>query len=83
MSAESNAYSAAQSFSWWQGNTEMTEVEAQLRDAAAIRDAAEELLAHRVLAARDAGMSWNQLGNLLGLSRQGVAKRYGNSGQLF
>lgn len=82
MSAESNAYSTAASFRWWQGNPDMSESEAGILDAAAIRDAADELLAQRVMQARDAGMSWTKVGELLGITRQAATKRYAKVGQL-
>lgn len=74
--------SAASSFRWWQGNPDMTEEEAALRDAAALRAAADELIEVRVQNARYAGMSWSKIGDALGLSKQGAAKRYGKLGQL-
>lgn len=82
MSAESNAYSAVESFRWWQGNPDMSEDEALILDAAAIRDAADELLGQRVMQARDAGMSWSKVGELLGITRQAATKRYSKVGQL-
>lgn len=56
--------------------------EALILDAAAIRDAADELLAQRVIQARDAGMSWTKVGELLGITRQAATKRYAKVGQL-
>lgn len=82
MSAETNAYSAADAFRWWQGNPDMSQDEALILDAAAIRDAADELLAQRVIQARDAGMSWTKVGELLGITRQAATKRYAKVGQL-
>lgn len=82
MSAETNAYSTAESFHWWQGNPAVSGDEALILDAAAIRDAADELLAQRVIQARDAGMSWTKVGELLGITRQAATKRYAKVGQL-
>lgn len=82
MSAESNAYSAAEAFRWWQGDPEKTIDETLILDAAAIRNAADDLLAQRVMQARDAGMSWARVGELLGITRQAATKRYANTGQL-
>lgn len=82
MSAESNAYSEVSSFRWWQGNPDISEDEALILDAAAVRDAADELLGQRVMQARDAGMSWTKVGELLGITRQAATKRYSRVGQL-
>ena len=62
--------------------TFMRALEAQLRDAATIRAAADELIEARVQHARAYGVSWSKIGDALGLSKQGAAKRYGKSGQL-
>lgn len=82
MSAESNAYTEAQSFRWWQGNPDITQDEALILDAEAMREAADELLTHRVVRAHDAGMSWTKVGELLGITRQAATKRYAKVGQL-
>ena len=82
MSAESNAYSQAQSFRWWQGNDDISEEEALILDAETLRAAANELLTQRVLHARNAGMSWEKVGELLGITRQAATKRYAKVGQL-
>lgn len=47
MSAESNARSHAESFSWWKGCPDLTDGEAELRDLLALRDATTELIAER------------------------------------
>lgn len=47
MSAESNARSHAQSFSWWRGCPDLTGEEAELRDLLALRKAVEGLIAER------------------------------------
>lgn len=82
MNAENNAYRAAESFRWWQDNSDMSQNEALILDAAAVRDAADELLAQRVMQARNAGMSWTKVGELLGITRQAATKRYAKVGQL-
>lgn len=47
MSAESNAKSHAQSFSWWRGCPDITDAEAELRDLVALREAVYELIVER------------------------------------
>lgn len=44
MSAESNAYSHAESFRWWVGNPEMSVEEAHLHDLLALPKATVELI---------------------------------------
>ena len=44
MSAESNAYSHAESFRWWVGNTEMGEEEAHLHGLLALHKATVEVI---------------------------------------
>lgn len=53
MSAESNAWSHAEQFHWWRGNSEMTDDEAELRDLMALKDAADQLIAQWVQDMRD------------------------------
>ena len=50
------------------------------RELSAIRDESEALrMRHRraVLAAREAGLSWTEIGRLLGVSRQQVHRKFG------
>lgn len=82
MSAESNAYRAADAFRWWQDNQDRPQEETQILDAVAIRNAADELVTQRVLQARHNGMSWTKVGELLGITRQAATKRYAKVGQL-
>lgn len=82
MSAENNAFSAAEAFAWWQGNPDISNEEARLLDAAAIRAAADEVIEMRVIQARDEGLSWAKIGEALGISKQAAAKRWGKAGQL-
>lgn len=77
MSAESNAYTHADQFRWWKGSPDMTTAEAELRDLAALRDAVAELIKTRVPEARDAELSWTQIGDALNMSRQAAQKRFG------
>ena len=44
MSAESNAYSHAESFRWWIGDPEMSDEEAHLHDLLALHKATVELI---------------------------------------
>lgn len=44
MSAESHAYSHAESFRWWIGNPEMSDEEAHLHDLLALHRATVELI---------------------------------------
>lgn len=77
MSAESNARSHVSEFSWWVGNSEMDETKARLRDLAAVRDAANELIADEAGFAHDAmGLSWSVIGEALGMSKQAAHQRY-------
>lgn len=78
MSAESNAYSHLQQFRWWQGNDEMTEAETELRDAAALFNEAQDLLAQRARDAHDQGMSWKEIAEVLGITRQSASARFTN-----
>lgn len=82
MSAESNAYTEAASFRWWQDNPDMSHEEALIRDAETLRRAADDLLEQRVVQARNAGMTWTKVGELLGITRQAATKRYAKVGQL-
>lgn len=50
-----------------------------LEDAAEMRAGAEQLLVYRVAHARHAGMSWQQIGDGLGISKQAAQQRYGAS----
>lgn len=47
-----------------------------LRAVAALRRLADELERRQVRSARDAGWSWQQIGDALGVSRQAVHKKH-------
>lgn len=76
MSAESNAWDHIERFTWWQGHPDMSQEETQLRDAAALSAEVADLLAIRARDAHDAGMSWAQVGEILGITRQSASARY-------
>jgi len=77
MSVASNARSHAESFHWWRGNPDMTLDESELRDLIALRDAADELIANHVRAMRgDDGLTWTNIGDILGISAQVARTRY-------
>ncbi|MET4062176.1 DNA-directed RNA polymerase specialized sigma24 family protein [Arthrobacter sp. UYP6] len=76
MSAERNARHHAEAFRWYQGSPDMNDDEAGIRDLKALVDAANELLAEAVVQAKDDGMKWQQIGDALGITRQGAMKRY-------
>lgn len=77
MSAESNARSYATDFRYWQGNPDATDVENRLRDLAALRAAADELIAETVAEARDhERLTWQAIGDALGTTRQAAQTRY-------
>jgi len=48
-----------------------------LRAVSALRRLADQIERRAVLSARDAGWSWAQIGDALGVSRQAIHKRYG------
>lgn len=48
-----------------------------VRDAAAARDVADRALSAIVAEARADGLSWGQIADALGISRQGARQRYG------
>ena len=50
--------------------------EATLRDLRAIRDALESLTRAEVASARSLGLSWAQVGDALGVSKQSAHERY-------
>lgn len=54
----------------------MNDDEAGIRDLKALIDAANELLAEAVIQAKDDGMKWQQIGDALGITRQGAMKRF-------
>lgn len=76
MNAPNTAYRTAASFRWYQDTHTTPEAEALILDAVTVRDAADDLLAQRVIQAHDAGMSWTKIGELLGITRQAATKRY-------
>jgi hypothetical protein len=49
---------------------------AAVQTAAELRAVGEELIDHYVQAARDEGRSWTDIGNVLGISKQGAQKRF-------
>jgi hypothetical protein len=48
-----------------------------LRAVGALRRLAEQVEARQVSAAREAGWSWEQIGDALGVSRQSIHAKYG------
>lgn len=81
MSAETNARDYALGFYYWQSpirlHEDMDEKSSQLRDLAELHKATNELIAQQ---ARDLneyeGMSWAQIGEVLGISKQTAHVRY-------
>src|SRR3954462_6147875 len=51
-------------------------LEAALRVAAELRTSGDELVDHYVHAARGEGRSWTEIGDVLGISKQGAQKRF-------
>src|SRR3954453_21183661 len=51
-------------------------LEAALRVAAELRTSGDELIDHYVHAARGEGRSWTEIGDVLGISKQGAQKRF-------
>lgn len=49
-----------------------------LEDAAALRAGVDALIAARVERCRREGLSWAQIGNALGISKQAAQQRYGS-----
>lgn len=78
MSAESNAWTHVEQFRWWRGNPDMSEHEAALRDAVALFNEAYDLLSFKGQQAHDAGMSWAEIGEITGMTRQAAGRRFGN-----
>lgn len=78
MSAHTEAWTYLKEFSWYVGNPEMTTEEAQLRDLAALRSELEDLITMRVQDVHESGqLSWSQIGNIFGVTKQGAAQRWG------
>lgn len=77
MSAESTARDHIASFSWYQGKPGMTREEAELRDLHALQKQIEELLE---IKARNANenrvLTWQQIADIFGITRQAVMKRW-------
>ncbi len=48
-----------------------------LRAVLALRRLAERLEAHQVAVARERGLSWQQIGDALGVTRQSIHVKYG------
>lgn len=79
MSAESNAWSHAEAFRWHQGHPDMSQDEAELRDAVALLNEVHDLLAIRAHNAHENGsMSWAEIGTVLGITRQSASARFTN-----
>lgn len=77
MSAESNAWSYLEEFRWWQGHPDMSRDEAQLRDLAALRNELDEMITIKIRNANDSGaLTWEKIGNIFGITRQGAMKRW-------
>lgn len=54
-----------------------------LEDAAELAEAAQELLTARVVAARLKGVTWDKIGDALGITRQGAMRRYRDAAERF
>ncbi len=54
---------------------------ARLDAARRAREAADELERDQVEAARDAGLTWGEIGKLYGLTKQGAQQRFRNGGR--
>src|SRR4051794_24573669 len=58
------------------GSDVSVRLEAAVRAAGELRAVGDELINHYVQAARDEGSSWSDIGNVLGISKQGAQKRF-------
>jgi hypothetical protein len=52
---------------------------AELRELCGIRDFIDQMIEDAVLAMRDEGRSWAEIGKPLGVTRQAAMKRYGQN----
>lgn len=77
MSAESYARDIANSYHYHRGEN------ADLQDTVDLLRAVEERLKHEVQNARANGVTWNVIGETLGITRQAATQRFGKVGKLF
>jgi hypothetical protein len=78
MSAESEARSHVEAFTWHQGNRDNPDAINWLLDLAALRDAVDEAIADAVRSKDANGLSWQQVGDALGVTKQAAQQRYRN-----
>lgn len=79
MSVESNAWAHVRDFRWHQGDPDEPVVLDKLRDLAALRQAIEGSIAITVSDAVEFdGMTWQQVADALGVTRQAAHGRYAN-----
>lgn len=76
MSLESAAFDCVAQFSHEVGRSDMTAEEARLADLVGLREALDEVQEMTVDDARAAGLTWQQIGDALGVTRQAVYHRY-------
>lgn len=77
MSIESNAYSHARDFHWRLGDTSISNELANIHDAQALLKAAKDRLQIDVDNARFAGCTWEQIGDVFGITKQSAVGRFG------
>lgn len=79
MTIQSAAREHAKDFRWMQGNPDMNEYEAALRDALALQVEAGDLLAEIAHNANAEGeLSWEKIGEIVNVSRLTASNRYRN-----
>jgi len=76
MSADSNAYSHLDAFRWRQGDHSISREAQELHDAVTLAQQAAELLADRAVAAHDTGMTWAEIAEIAGITRQAASARW-------
>lgn len=77
MSDQAAAYAHVNDFRWHQGNPDVPEAEAALRDAYTLLIEAEDLVARLAYGAhQDKALTWEKIAELTGCTRQTAVRRY-------
>ncbi|MGC5078434.1 hypothetical protein [Agrococcus sp. DT81.2] len=76
MSADSNAYQVVRDFAWHAGDTDEQPAINRIKDLAALRAAVEEQIGWAVDNREADGLTWQQVADALGVTRQSAHARY-------